>query len=81
MRDPEAHIENKVSTVVVFASGGHPAAKFGSQDVAAMTNHHLLLIIFLSDVLFSRGAVRATKNQKKKKKKWASMNDLTGNSS
>ena len=29
-------------TVVVFASGaGNPMAQFGSQDLAAMTNHHL----------------------------------------
>lgn len=56
-------------------------AKFGSQDVAAMTNHHLLLLVLYSCRMFylagKLGAVRATK----KPKKWASMNDLTGNSS
>jgi hypothetical protein len=57
-------------------------AKFGSQDVAAMTNHHLLLLVFYSCWMFylagKLGAVRATQ---KNQKKWASMNDLTGNSS
>lgn len=53
-RDPgaAAHIEKIISTVVVFASGGHPVAKFGSQDVAAMTNHHLLLLVFYSCRMF-----------------------------
>ena len=55
-------------TVVVFAPGGNPMAQFGSQDVAAMTNHHLSFFLFLN-VLFNRGQSHKLRYKNKKKEK------------